>query len=152
MSLTDTFVSFLVTAKRNTYASGIKPELSSRPASHDLTFSEGDYLYIDTYLGGFHFIGEEAVWHKGIPIWGMNYYGKMIGEKIPDGFGEFLKEALMLVPAETPYRGLKDYKNGNFKYHCESSGSLAQFQGFEEIRFSKQLVYRLVFHGGEIKE
>ncbi|MBU4034473.1 MAG: hypothetical protein KKG34_06700, partial [Proteobacteria bacterium] len=34
---------------------------------------------------------EEAVWYEQTPVWGMNYYGRMLVEKIPPGFGEFLK-------------------------------------------------------------
>ena len=145
------FIQFLMRAKHNTYASGKPPTASSRPNSHDLEFSEGKYQYIDTYLGGFHFIGEEAVWEDGIPCWGMNYYGKMLVEKIPGGFGEFLKAAMMRVPEETPFRGPASYQEGEFIYHCSQTGSLATFQGSEEISFQNAVIYRLFFHGGEIR-
>ena len=144
------FITFLIHAKQHTYAAGGELSASSRPASHDLQYSEGDVLYIDTYLGGFHFIGEEAVWEKGLPVWGMNYYGKMLVEKVPEGFGEFLKSALMRVPRETPFRGPKDHSVGNYAYHCVWKGDLKHFEGTEEISLDGKAIYQLGFHGGEV--
>ena len=72
--------SFLVRAKRSTYASGIAPSGESRPGSFDLAYEEGEFRYLDSYFGGIDFIGEEAVWWKGTPVWGMNYYGWMLTE------------------------------------------------------------------------
>jgi hypothetical protein len=146
------FVPFLLRAKQNTYASGRDPSASSRPNSHDLDYTEGDFSYIDTYLGGFHFIGEEAVWEKGIAVWGMNYYGKMLVEEIPTGFGEFLKAALMRVPQEAPYRGPEHYEEGSFEFRCGWTGTIDQFEGWEEISYHDVRIYRLVFHGGEIRD
>jgi len=146
------FVPFLVRAKKNTYAAGMAPTGSSRPGSHDLLYKEEPYLYMDTYLGGFHFIGEEVVWESGIALWGMNYYGKMVSKDIPKGFGPFLKAALLQVPETRPFRGSDNFTDGGFVYRCSSEGSLTQFNGEEEIFLDGDLVYRLMFHGGEIKE
>lgn len=148
----NTFIDFLIHAKRETYASGRKPDKSSRPASHDLDYVVGNLKYIDTYLGGFHFIGEEAVWEGEIPVWGMNYYGKMLSGAIPAGFSEFLKAALLQVPREAPFRGPKELHTGNFDYHCEWQGDLNRFQGEEEIFYNGEKIYWLAFHGGEIKD
>ena len=147
----ETFISFLIRAKHDTYASGRNPDASSRPSSHDLDYSEGNLKYIDTYLGGFHFIGEEAVWEGATPIWGMNYYGKMLAVDFPQGFSEFLKSALMRVPREAPYRGPASYSEGNFTFTCTWQGELKCFQGEEEIFFSGERVYWLAFHGGEVR-
>lgn len=149
---TSEFTSFLIRAKQATYASGRAPDASSRPNSHDLHYSEGEYTYIDTYLGGFHFAGEEAAWYQEKPVWGMNYYGKMLVETIPDGFGGFLKEALMHVPAGEPYRGPSDYVNGDYAYRCKVEGGMERFVGEEEILYHSKPVYWLAFHGGEIRD
>jgi len=147
----ESFVSFLIRAKLDTYASGRKPNLSTRPNSHDLDYIEGNLKYYDTYLGGLHFIGEEAVWEGETPIWGMNYYGKMLTTEIPEGFSEFLKAALLRVPREAPYRGPAEFHAGNFDFHCTWKGELFRFQGEEEILFNGEKIYWLAFHGGEIK-
>jgi hypothetical protein len=66
-------VEFLIKAKKATYAGKDNQTDSSRPNSHDLHYSEGNLKYIDTYLGGSKFAGEEALWNKNIPFWSMNY-------------------------------------------------------------------------------
>jgi hypothetical protein len=152
MPFDNAFTSFLIRAKRNTYASGIQPSAASRTASHDLPYQEGEYQYLDTYLGGFHFIGEEAVWEEGVPLWGMNYYGWMLAHSVPDGFGQFLKNALLQVPNEAPYRGPADYRDAWFRYACRWEGSIRRFSGREWIDLEGEKIYELVFHGGEVKE
>jgi hypothetical protein len=146
------FTRFLLRAKQNTYASGNAPDHSSRPASHDMHYSEEPYTYIDSWLGGFHFIGEEAVWHKGIAVWGMNYYGKSLIATLPQDFSHFLKAALLQVPANAPYRGPSAFAEGEYEYHCSWRGSLTSFEGEEAISYQQQTIYRLSFHGGEIRE
>jgi hypothetical protein len=146
------FVPFLIRAKQATYASGISPSASSRTGSHDLPYAEGEYAYLDTYLGGFKFVGEEAVWKAGKPVWGMNYYGWMVSTSIPVGFSEFLKKALRHVPEDAPYRGPEEYSEGDFKYGCGSEGDLTRFSGEEWIELNGKVIYELVFHGGEIRD
>lgn len=141
-------IDFLCKAKKATYAGSGNETKSSRPNSHDLEYTEGDLKYIDTYLGGEKFSGEEAVWKSDVPIWSMNYVGRILGE----GFsGGFLKEALSLVSKEKPYRGPIMYENGQYKYHCIINGDFKWFQGYEEIYFENTKVYECFFHGGEIK-
>ena len=82
-------VAFLIRAKQKTYAGHGAEVESSRPASHDLRYEEGPLLYIDTFLGGAKFAGEEAVWHDGVPLWSMNYYGRVIGEPFSGDFEWF---------------------------------------------------------------
>lgn len=141
-------VDFLCKAKKSTYAAGGNETKSSRPNSHDLQYIEGELKYIDTYLGGEKFSGEEAVWKNDVPVWSMNYAGRILGE----GFsGKFLNEVLSLVPKENPYRGPVIYENGQYKYHCIINGDFKWFQGYEEIYFESTKVYECFFHGGEIK-
>lgn len=142
-------VDFLCRAKRKTYAGKGGHAASTRLNSHDLTYSEGDYLYYDTYLGGEKFSGEEAVWKQGIPVWAMNYTGRLVDE----GFsGDFLKEALYLVPKEYPFRGPRVYHNGDYTYHCIFDGSVDWYQGYEEIFLAGNKVYECYFHGGAVKQ
>lgn len=146
--INEDIIEFLRTAKKSTYAGKGEEVQSSRPNSHDLQYDEGNLKYIDTYLGGERFLGEEAVWKDHMPIWGMNYNGRIIGE----GFsGSFLKEALTLVPKEHPYRGPMVYQNGEYKYHCVVNGEFEWFHGYEEIFFNDTKVYECNFHGGCIK-
>lgn len=141
-------ISFLIKAKQATYAGKGAETTSSRPKSHDLVYREGDYMYYDTYLGGEKFAGEEALWISGEPYWSMNYAGQVIGEHFS---GDFLKEALLHVPAEMPFRGPKEYTNGDYTYKCQVTGGFEWFQGYETISFQGQIIYECYFHGSIIK-
>lgn len=118
--ITDSMLEFLCRAKRNTYAGHGGHTVSSRPKSHDLSYEEGEFSYLDTYLGGDRFSGEEALWVAGEPVWAMNYSGKVISDQFS---GDFLKEALYLATKEAPYRGPKLHKNGDYTYHCIANGN-----------------------------
>lgn len=141
-------ISFLIKAKQATYAGKGAETTSSRPKSHDLVYCEGDYMYYDTYLGGEKFAGEEALWISEEPYWSMNYAGRVIGEYFS---GDFLKEALLHVPAEIPFRGPKEYTNGDYTYKCQVTGGFEWFQGYETISFQGQIIYECYFHGSIIK-
>lgn len=148
---TTQLIAFIMRAKRNTYAAGGPEVTPSRPSSKDLPYREGRYHYIDTYLGSFNFIGEEAVWFNNEPVWGMNYYGRTLVPEIPDGFSECLKTALMNITAEAPYRGPASFQSGLFEYHCQWQGSIDSFIGSEEILFDHEKMYELDFHGGILR-
>ncbi|MEC9490927.1 MAG: DUF5680 domain-containing protein [Halanaerobiales bacterium] len=103
---------------------------------------------MDSYLGGEKFAGEEAVWIKDTPIWAMNYYGQVLA---PGFEGDFLKDALLNVSAEMPYRGPSEYTKGELKYKCLVTGDFEYFKGDEVIYKTDNKVYECRFHGGIIK-
>jgi len=138
---------FLCLAKKATYAGHGAEAVSSRPASHDLIYTQGDLTYIDTYLGGDRFSGEEALWQNGVPIWAMNYSGRVIGQPFS---GDFLKDALAHVPAGRPYRGPEYYTDGTYEYVMTVDGDITWYRGYEKITREGQLIYELYFHGGKV--
>jgi len=140
-------IEFLIRSKKATYAGKGNQTDSSRPNSHDFKYSEEDLRYIDTYLGGSKFAGEEALWNKNIPFWSMNYIGRVTGDNFS---GDFLKEALLNVPEEYPFRGPLEYINGDYSYYCKINGDFHWFSGFEEIFYKKNKIYECIFHGGDI--
>ena len=141
-------ISFLLRAKQRTYAAHGAEVSPSRPNSHDLSYAEGDMLYLDTYLGGSHFAGEEAIWQGGAPVWTMNYCGRVLDA----GFEiDFLKHALFLVPRECPYRGPETYAEGAMRYCNRVDGTPDWYQGYEEILLGETRVYECFYHGGKIQ-
>ena len=141
-------IDFLIRAKKATYAGKGAQAPSSRINSHDYNYAEEGLLYLDTYLGGEKFAGEEAVWQENTPIWSMNYVGRVVAE----GFsGDFLKEALLRVPEEYPYRGPLEYTNGVFAYRCTVNGDFEWYYGSEVILKNGEIVYECLFHGGIIR-
>ena len=141
-------ISFLLRAKQNTYAAYGAEVSPSRPNSHDLRYAEGGMLYIDTYLGGVRFSGEEAIWQGGVPVWSMNYCGRVLNAEFD---GDFLKRALFLVPRERPYRGPETYAEGTMCYCNRVDGTPDWYQGYEEILLDETRVYECFYHGGKIQ-
>ena len=140
-------VDFLIRAKKATYAGKGAETSSSRVKSHDLVYREGDYMYYDTYLGGEKFAGEEALWISEEPYWSMNYVGRVTGDNFS---GDFLKEALLKVPEDKPFRGPEEYTDGDYSYKCEISGEYDWFQGYETSSYKGTVIYECYFHGGLI--
>lgn len=139
---------FLIKAKRNTYAASNNKTTASRMRSQDFRYEDGNgYVYLDSYLGGERFAGEEAVWYQEEPVWAMNYVGRVTGENFD---GDFLKECLMKVPEEMPFRGPGIYTKGEYHYCCRVNGEFIWFQGIEEIFYMDKKIYECHFHGGEI--
>jgi hypothetical protein len=141
-------IEFLLKAKKATYAGKGAESEASRPNSHDLQYTEGSLIYIDTYLGGEKFAGEEAIWKDNIPFWAMYYVGRVVADNFSR---DFLKEALSQVPESSPFRGPERYESGYYLYSCNVKGDVHWFQGFEEIYFKENLVYECAFHGGDIE-
>ncbi len=139
---------FLCRAKKKTYAGHGAETTPTRPSSHDLIYQEDELTYIDTYLGGECFSGEEAVWKCAVPVYAMNYSGRVLDS---DFNGDFLKEALLLVREDMPFRGPNVYNAGDYSYHCIVNGDVDWFQGYEEIFYRGRKVYECYFHGGVVK-
>ena len=141
----DEIIQFLIRAKCATYAGKGAETASSRPSSHDLEYREGDLMYLDTFLGGERFAGEEALWTGDVPYWSMNYVGRVTGNPFS---GDFLKEALRAAAKDLPYRGPAHYSDGEYTYTAKVNGDISWFQGYEEISCSGVKVYECYFHGG----
>ena len=143
----DALIAFKLEAIKNTYAGYADTCSSSRPASHDYQYEQGEYQYYDTWLGGEKFTGEEAIWKNGIPIYSMNYFGRTLDERFS---GDFLKKALSLGTTDLPYRGPEFYDSGEYTYKTKVIGDIDWFQGYEEIYCQNTKVYECFYHGGAL--
>ena len=146
---------FLIEAKKQTYANGnIDKVKSSRRGSYDYEYSNHIMTYHDTYFGGTNFMGEEVVYTDNEnPIWGMNYYGVTLDEKLSEeAVDKALRPALMQVGNDDilPLRGPKEFINGEYRYIFEVKGNLESFEGEESILKNGIKVYTLKCHGGKI--
>ena len=144
---------FIVKAKAATYVGDGKSVESYRPKSHDLAFSDGEFSYLDSYYGGWDFIGEEVVYFKGEAVWAMNYYGKVTQpEKITAAeAGQTIKASLSQMYMEGRFLGGFGYAHGDFHYTDTSEGEFTSFTGKEWITRDGVVVYDLVYHGGLVK-
>ena len=141
-------IEFLCRAKKRTYAGKGAETVSSRSGSHDLAYEEGPMVYLDSYFGGERFSGEEILWSSDVPVWSMNYTGRVLDDAFS---GDFLKECLLAVTHESPIRGPGLYSRGDYTYRCSVNGSFSWFSGEEEIYAGQKRVYECLFHGGSIR-
>ena len=141
---TEELLCFRLEAARSTYAAKANEIASTRMNSHDFRFEKDGYVYIDSYVGGEKFAGEEAIWKNGAAVYAMNYTGRVLGDKFS---GDFLKEALKRADRSMPYRGPEYYQAGEYTYRANVSGDINWFQGYEEICCGTSKVYECYFHG-----
>ncbi len=145
-----TLEQFIVRAKQSTYVGGGKKLLPYRLGSKDLQFAEGDWTYHDSYLGESDFIGQEIVYYRMQPVWGMNYFGAILK---PDKMtsaqaGEMIQKSLKLLYAQDRFLGRFEHTDGRLRYVDENEGDVASFRGQEQIFAGSEVVYELFYHGG----
>lgn len=150
----DQLHAFIVRAKAATYVGSGAHGASSRPGSHDLHYSEGDWLYIDSYFGGTDFIGEEAVFLAGKPVWAMNYYGYILRPELITAAeaGMMIKASLSRMYNEGRFLGGFRHSQDNLAYTDTSQGDFSHFHGREWIEREGVLAYELLYHGGLVKD
>jgi len=171
---------FLVEAKKNGYASG-KGIIKLPSGLEQVQFQKGLFHFTDTWSGHYKFGGNEIVRLSGSPIWVMNYYGGMLPEfldpipkkveefifdkELTKKSYEFLREALLQVNADAPFRGpvkvdplhsspdigfYKDEQKGLI-YTNSLDGGVRNFRGSEKIETGAgKMLYSLKYHGGLI--
>jgi hypothetical protein len=146
---------FLVKAKKQTYAGEGKEVDPQRPGFKELEYSDGDYVYRDSYIGFFSAPGQEIVRFKGVAIWSMAYSGGMRQEyhnntEFAEKVFTFLKKVLFRVTEDMPFRGPKNFKEGDFEYINEFEGDITSFKGHEKILLKGKEVFSQDYIGGLI--
>ena len=126
---------FIVAAKAASYVGGGSPAEPSRPGSHDLRHSQGEWHYCDSYFGGTDFIGQEVVWRREQPVWAMNYYGWIIDDSAISAAqaGRVIKTALSELYAQGRFLGGHQAQVDGWEYHDEVDGDVSHFEGREQI-------------------
>lgn len=157
----DTFINFLIKAKKSTYANNtIEKVASSRVGSSDYNYEEiidnKKYTYHDTYFGGTKFMGEEVVYcDNDKPIWGMNYYGTTYDDALgEEAMDNALRPALIKVGEDRniiPVRGPIKFENNGYIYTFKTTGTIENFDGIEQVYKDNNLIYELHCSGGIIK-
>ena len=89
----------------------------------------------------------------GKPIWTMAYSGGMLEEfhgdvEFAKEIFTFLKEAMKKVASDIPFRGPKNFKEGDFEYINEVKGDIKRFLGFEKILYKNKEVFSQDYIGG----
>jgi hypothetical protein len=150
----DWLTGFIVRAKAATYVGAGHAVRPTRPGSHDLSYEEPGRRYSDSYFGGTDFLGQEVVWQDDVPVWAMNYGGRVLDGAAIDGAraAKVIRAALPLMYAEGRFLGGFRHLHGPYRYEDRSTGDTTGFRGIEVIRRGGLVVYRLDYQGGRIRE
>ena len=150
---------FLVEAKRRTYAGLDDDATVATPmlaGSKQLEHRAPPYAYRDIYFGMGFFVGQETVSRDESVIWSMSYSGGVdaeIGDR--DTFlaiYKFLRQALLGVRVEEPFRGPRLFARADMIYRNEVEGTLDRFHGIESIaRYDGAPLYELRYSGGLLR-
>ncbi|MFA5797931.1 MAG: DUF5680 domain-containing protein [Candidatus Woesearchaeota archaeon] len=141
---------FLVNAKKSTYANPDQKPVLLEDGKKKYAFSDQGYTYEDIYTTrNESFYGTETVKHYDIPVWRMEYTGRIVTNLLPqDQVYAFLKKALHNVEKNIPFRGPKEFSGGMMQYtHTLLSADTTTFKGIEEIFVGKTKVYELKYCG-----
>jgi hypothetical protein len=139
----DELLGFIANAHKHTYAAPKeikkqhKLETPFLPGHKCYYFKDGEWEYYDGYAGGGWAPGREVVLLRGNPIWAMSYQGKH-NENYPENFFQdevfpFLKKALMNIDDSMPFRGPKEFNEGDFRYSFDINGDYKYFTSKEII-------------------
>ena len=143
----------VVRAKAASYVGGGDRARPCRPGSNDLSWSEGEWRYLDSYFGGTDFLGQEVLWRKHEPVWAMNYYGQVLRPDLIDGerAGATIKAALAAMYGEGRFLGGFDWQGPFGRYIDKNQGNVASFKGREVIEVEGVEAYALDYFGGLVK-
>lgn len=141
---------FIVRAKQATYVGNGQELLPYRLGSKDLQFKDEDFIYHDSYLGESDFIGQEIVYYRMQPVWGMNYFGWILQpDKITSAqAGQMIKKSLSRLYSEGRFLGDFEYQDNALRYVDTNTGNTSSFRGTEYIYQGEDFVYELAYHGG----
>lgn len=148
---------FIVRAKAATYVGSGKEARSSRPGAHEIPYNEGRFEYLDSYVGGSNFLGQEIVTYDGNIVWAMNYHGYLLRPDLITAaeVGAIIKASLSVLYAEGRFLGGFEHAvDGDVHsvYSDANTGDVSRFTGTERIDRDGEQVYELVYHGGLVRE
>lgn len=143
---------FLYDANKHGWAMDAPETKPQRPGFKEIEYREEDWYYRDSYAGFYCAPGQEVVYFQNKPVWVMSYGGGMLpdyhsGIDLAHRTFDFLKEALLAMDKDKPFRGPEIYKSRDWTYISEVNGDIADFHGREKIFFGRGLVFQQRFDG-----
>ena len=126
------------------------------PGMKCLYYRHGGWEYRDNYLGYFRAPGFIVVSQNQRLVWTMNYFGRGQTpgyEHLAKPTFDFLKRALMRVTPDMPFRGPREYKEGEWNYSFKNYDPKMSVENFfweEDIIKDKVKVFSQTGGGGTI--
>jgi len=113
----ETLRQFLVDSNKAGYAGGEEKKwIKENDGSTSIPFEKGAWRSHDNFFGGEPYGGRTIVFYENKPHWMMIYYGWVEEGVETDPVYAVLRNALMQMPDDYPFRGPKEYQEGEYTY------------------------------------
>lgn len=145
---------FLIASNKAGYAGGEEKKWIKEPdGSTTIPYEKGDWKSHDNFFGGEPYGGRIVVFYKNLPVWMMVYYGWVAEGVESNPIYGVLHGALMQMPDEAPFRGPKEYKEGELVYSNDWNGDVGRYSGEEQIKdMAGNLLYKANYFGGLVDQ
>lgn len=144
---------FLIDANQAGYAGGEEKKwIKEADGSTTIPFENGLWKSHDNFFGGEPYGGRTVVFYENKPVWLMVYYGWVAEGAEANLVYGILKNALRKMPEDHPFRGPKEYQDGELVYTNLWDGELPRFSGEERISDSDKLLYQANYLGGLVDQ
>ena len=144
----DKLTTFLLSARKNTYAGNAGETKPFLPGSRQFEFTEGEFLYRDIFnIGNNKFAGLETIYHNNKPVWSMSYYGNFesLSEEEVD---KVLRKALSEKWDKVRLWNDVEYTIDDYVYSNNGSGDIDEFDGSEKLEKNGKTVYYFYYASG----
>lgn len=140
---------FLIETNNAGYAGGDEKKwIKEADGSTTIPFEKDEWRSHDNFFGGEPYGGRVVVFYKGKAVWMMVYYGWVVEGEDANKVYATLRNALMRMPEDYPFRGPKEYQDGETIYTNNWQGELDRFSGEEKITQGEKLIYQANYMGG----
>lgn len=143
----------MIDSNKAGYAGGeVKKWIKEPDGSTTIPFEKGKWKSHDNFFGGEPYGGRVIVVYEEKPVWIMVYYGWVAESAETNPIYGVLRNALMRMPEEYPFRGPKEYTDGEFSYTNSWTGELERYSGEERITKNGKLIYKANYMGGLVDQ
>ncbi len=151
MTDTNALIQFLLDANRAGYAAGVEKQwVKEKDGSTTITYESGEWKSHDNFFGGEPYGGRIIVFFRDKPCWMMVYFGSVEKEVDPNAIYPILRGALKRMPEEAPFRGPRQFREGEYEYRNDWNGTVESYSGEERIMCNGAIVYQAHYRGGSV--
>lgn len=144
---------FLIDSNKAGYAGGEEKKwIKESDGSTTIPYAQGEWKSHDNFFGGEPYGGRVVVFYQDKPAWMMVYYGWVAEGVETDPVYAILQGALKQMPEDAPFRGPKEFVDGEFTYHNNWTGDVERYSGEEQITQSGKLIYKANYMGGLVDQ
>lgn len=144
---------FLIDSNKAGYAGGEEKKwIKESDGSTTIPYTQGEWKSHDNFFGGEPYGGRVVVFYQNKPVWMMVYYGWVAEGLATDPVYAILRGALKQMPEAAPFRGPKEYKEGDLTYSNTWTGDVDRYSGEEQITQGNKLIYKANYMGGLVDQ